>query len=26
VLGDMVDAWMFGRLAELAEFDARVLL
>jgi zinc protease len=25
VLGDMVDAWMFGRLAELAEFDARVL-
>jgi zinc protease len=25
VLGDMVDAWMFGRLAELQEFDARVL-
>ncbi|MDQ6635204.1 MAG: insulinase family protein [Gemmatimonadota bacterium] len=24
VLGDMVDAWMFGQLAELAEFDARV--
>jgi zinc protease len=24
VLGDMVDAWMFGRLAELTEFDARV--
>ena len=24
VLGDMVDAWLFGRLAELAEFDARV--
>jgi zinc protease len=24
VLGDMVDAWMFGRLAELGEFDARV--
>jgi zinc protease len=24
VLGEMVDAWMFGRLAELAEFDARV--
>lgn len=24
VLGDMVDAWLFGRLAELGEFDARV--
>ena len=24
MLGDMVDAWLFGRLAELAEFDARV--
>jgi zinc protease len=24
VLGDMVDAWLFGRLGELAEFDARV--
>jgi zinc protease len=24
VLGDMVDAWLFGGLAELAEFDARV--
>ncbi|MDB4879447.1 MAG: peptidase domain protein, partial [Gemmatimonadetes bacterium] len=24
VMGDMVDAWMFGRLAELDEFDARV--
>ncbi len=24
VLGDMVDAWLFGRLAELEEFDARV--
>ncbi len=24
VLGDMVDAWLFGRLAELDEFDARV--
>ena len=24
VLGDIVDAWMFGRLAELDEFDARV--
>jgi zinc protease len=24
VLGDMVDAWMFGRLAELREFEARV--
>jgi zinc protease len=24
VLGDIVDAWMFGRLAELTEFDARV--
>jgi len=22
VLGDIVDAWMFGRLAELTEFDA----
>ncbi|HUQ46597.1 MAG TPA: pitrilysin family protein [Gemmatimonadaceae bacterium] len=24
VLGNMVDAWLFGRLAELAEFEARV--
>jgi zinc protease len=24
VLADMVDAWLFGRLAELREFDARV--
>ena len=24
VLGDMIDAWMFGRLAELEEYDARV--
>jgi zinc protease len=24
VLGDMVDAWLFGRLTELEEFDARV--
>ena len=24
VLGDMVDAWLFGRLPELDEFDARV--
>jgi len=24
VLGDMVDAWMFGTLAELREFDTRV--
>jgi zinc protease len=24
VLGDMVDAWLFGQLSELAEFDARV--
>jgi zinc protease len=24
VLGDMVDAWMFGRLSDLAEYDARV--
>jgi zinc protease len=24
VLGDMIDAWMFGRLAELDEFEARV--
>ena len=24
VLGDMVDAWLFGRLGELDEFDARV--
>jgi zinc protease len=24
VLGDIVDAWMFGQLGELAEFDARV--
>jgi zinc protease len=24
VLGEMIDAWMFGRLAELDEFDARV--
>jgi zinc protease len=24
VLGDMVDAWLFGRLAELDEFEARV--
>jgi zinc protease len=24
VLGDMIDAWMFGRLAELEEFEARV--
>jgi zinc protease len=24
VLGDIVDAWMFGRLAELEEFDRRV--
>jgi zinc protease len=24
VLGDMVDAWLFGRLGELAEYDARV--
>jgi zinc protease len=24
VLGDMIDAWMFGRLAELEEHDARV--
>jgi zinc protease len=24
VLGDMIDAWMFGRLSELQEFDARV--
>jgi zinc protease len=24
VLAEMIDAWMFGRLAELAEFDARV--
>jgi zinc protease len=24
VLGDMVDAWLFGRLGELAEFEAQV--
>ena len=24
VLGEMVDAYLFGRLAELAEFEARV--
>jgi zinc protease len=24
VLGDIIDAWMFGRLAELEEFDSRV--
>ena len=24
VLGDLVDAWLFGRLAELEEYDARV--
>ncbi len=24
VLGDLVDAWLFGRLGELADFDARV--
>jgi zinc protease len=24
VLGDMVEAWLFGRLAELTEFEARV--
>jgi zinc protease len=24
VLGEMVDAWVFGRLGELTEFDARV--
>ncbi len=24
VLGDMVDAWLFGRLGELGEFDVRV--
>jgi zinc protease len=24
VLGDMIDAWMFGSLAELGEFDARI--